>query len=96
MDKSLNEAATDKIRKYHADCNNNPNTISFMPAIVSTFIRILFLQTHRETDRFFAGSGVQSAQSNMGAFFHFHRAVFSFMLKSRVSSILAKNRGITY
>jgi hypothetical protein len=68
-----------------------------MPAIVSTsgrihseFIRILFLQDHRETDRFFAASGVQSAQSNMGAFFHFRRSAFSSMLKSRVSSILVK------
>jgi hypothetical protein len=39
-----------------------------MPAIASTsdrlhseFIRLLFLQAHRETDRFFAVSGVQSA-----------------------------------
>ena len=68
-----------------------------MPAIASTsgrlhseFIRILFLQAHRETDRFFPASGVQSAQSNMGVFFHFRRTVFSSMLKSRVSSILAK------
>jgi hypothetical protein len=66
IDKSLNEAAADKIRKYRADYNNNPpNAISFMPSIASTsgrlhseFIRILFLQTHRETDRFFEASGV--------------------------------------
>ncbi len=97
MDKSLNEPAVDKIRKYRADYNNNPNAISFIPAISSTsgrfhseFIRILFLQAHQETDRFFAASGVQSAQSNMGAFFHFRREAFSSMLKSRVSSILAK------
>ena len=64
INRSLNEAAADKIRKYRADYNNNPpNAISFMPAIVSTsgrlhseFIRILFLQTHRETDRFFRSS----------------------------------------
>ena len=36
IDKSLNEAAADKIRKYRADYNNNPtNAISFMPVIVS-------------------------------------------------------------
>ncbi len=71
IDKSLNEAAADKIRKYHSDYNNNPpNAISFRPVIVSTsdrlhseFIRLLFLQAHRETDRFFAASGFQSAQS---------------------------------
>ncbi len=35
--KSLNEAGTDKIRKYHTDYNNNPpNAISFMPAMAST------------------------------------------------------------
>jgi hypothetical protein len=97
MDKSLNETTPDKIRKYRADYNNNPNSISFIPAITSTsgrlhseFIRILFLQTHRETDCFFAGSGVQSEESNMGVFFHFRRAAFSSMLKSLVSSILAK------
>ena len=68
LDKSLNDTTTDKIRKYRADYNNNPPTVvSFMPAITSTsgrlhneFIRLLFLQTHRETDRFFADSGVQS------------------------------------
>ncbi len=39
---------------------------------------------------FFSGSGVQSTQSNMGTFFHFHRTSFSSMIKSRVSSILTK------
>ena len=51
-DRSLNEAADDKILKYRADYNNNPpiSTV-FMPAIASTsgrlhseFIRLLFLQ----------------------------------------------------
>ena len=44
-----------------ADYNNNPPTsVSFIPAIAGTsgrlhseFIRLLFLQDHRETDRFF-------------------------------------------
>ncbi len=60
LDKPLNEGA-DKIRKNHTDYNQNPpNTISFMSVIVNTsgrlhsdFVRILFLQAHRETDRFF-------------------------------------------
>ncbi len=99
IDKSLNEVAVDKIRKYRADYNNNPpNAISFMPAIASTsgrlhseFIRLLFLQAHRETDRFFAASGVQSAQSNLGSSYsHFRRAAFSSMLKSKCGNILAK------
>jgi hypothetical protein len=99
IDKSLNEDANDKIRKYRADYNNNPpNAVAFMPAIAGTngrlhsdFIRLLFLQTHRETDRFFAVSGVQSAQSNLGATcFHFRRAAVLNQLKSKCGLLLAK------
>ena len=37
IDRSLNEAVTGKIRKYHSDYNNNPpHVISFMPPIAST------------------------------------------------------------
>ena len=97
LDKSLNDAAPDKIRKYRADYNNHPpSVVSFMPGMTSTsgrlhseFIRLLFLQTHRETDCFFAGSGVQLAQPDRG-FFHYRRVAFSSMLKSRVENILAK------
>ena len=97
VDKSLNEDAADKIRKYRTDYNNNPsNAISFMSAIASTsdrlhseFIRLLFLQDHRETNRFFAASGVQSAQFDRG-YFHFRRAAFSSILKSKCGNILAK------
>jgi hypothetical protein len=61
LDQSLNHTASDKIRKYRVDYNNNPpSVISFIPDITSTsgrlhseFIRLLFLQTHWETDRFF-------------------------------------------
>jgi hypothetical protein len=50
VDKSLNEAAADKIRKYRADYNNNPSSVvSFMTAIPTTsgrlhseFTRLLF------------------------------------------------------
>jgi hypothetical protein len=38
----------------------------------SEFVRLLFLQAHRETERFFAASGVQSAQFDRGQF-HFRR-----------------------
>ena len=97
LDQSLNDAAADKIRKYRADYNNNPpNTVAFMPAIASTsvrlhseFIRLLFLQAHRETDRFFAASGVQLAQSTSSQF-HVRRAAFAQQLKSRVGLALAK------
>jgi hypothetical protein len=97
IDKSLNEAATDKIRKYRADYNYNPPTVdSFMTSIGSTsgklhseFIRLLFLQDHRETDRFFATSGVHLPQHDRGLFY-FRRAAFSSQLKEKVGSTLAK------
>jgi hypothetical protein len=68
LDQSLNDTSADKIRKYRPDYNNRPpSVVSFMSAIPSTsgrlhseFVRLLFLQAHRETDRFFAVSGVQS------------------------------------
>ena len=95
LDKSLNDAAADKIRKYRAD-NNPPSVVAFMSAIDSTsgrlhseFIRILFLQAHRETDRFFAASGVPSAQSDRG-FFHYRRAAFFSNLKSKTGNLLTK------
>jgi hypothetical protein len=51
IDRSLNESAGDKIRKYRSDSNNNPpHTISFMSSIPSTsgrlhseFVLLLFL-----------------------------------------------------
>ena len=97
LDQSLNDAAADKVRKYRADYNNNPpNTVSFMPAIASTsgrlhsdFVRLLFLQAHRETDRFFAASGVQFAHSTSGQF-HYRLPAFSSQLKSKCGNILAK------
>ncbi len=98
VDRLLNEAAADRIRKYRADYNKNPpNSISFMPAIASTsgrlhreFVRLLFLQAHRETDRFFAASVVQLAHSTSGQF-HYRRVAFSSQLKSKIGeNILAK------
>jgi hypothetical protein len=55
----------------------------------SEFVRLLFLQAHRETDRFFAASGVQLAQTDRGQF-HFRRAAFSAQLKNRVDLALTK------
>jgi hypothetical protein len=99
VDRSLNESATDKIRKYRADYHNNPpNAISFMPAFANTsgrlhsdFLLLLFLQAHRETDRFFTASGVQLPQSTSGQF-HYRRAAFSSHLrgKSKIGNILGK------
>jgi hypothetical protein len=54
------------------------------------FVRHLFLQAHRETDRFFAASGVQLTQTNPGDQFHFRRAAFLTHLKNKVGLALAK------
>ncbi len=57
----------------------------------SEFVRLLFLQAHRETDRFFAASGVQLAQTNpSGQLFTFRRSVFLTQLKSKVGLALDK------
>ncbi len=101
IDKSLNEVVTDKIRKHRSDYNNNPpSKVSFMTVIVSTsgrlhseFIRLLFLQVHRETDLFFPVSGVQLAQPNRGLF-HFHRTVFSVTLKVKVGITLTNTSAL--
>jgi hypothetical protein len=96
FDQSLNDATADKVRKYRADYNNrSPSTVSFMPAIASTsgrlhseFVRLLFLQTHRETEGFFTASGVLSSQSDRG--FYYRREVVSAQLKSKVGLTLPK------
>jgi hypothetical protein len=70
--------------------------VTFIPAIASTsgrlhseFVRLLFLQTRRETDRFFATSGVQFVQSTSGLF-HFRRAAFAQQVKNRVDLAVVK------
>jgi hypothetical protein len=103
IDKSLNESATDKVRKYRADYDNNPpNTVSFMSSISSTsgklygeFIRLLFLQAHRETDRIFAASGVQFDQPNRGLF-QFRLVTFSITLKAKSRQYPHQDCSFTY
>jgi hypothetical protein len=87
-----------RIRKYRADYNNRPpSAVSFMPPIASTsdrlhseFVRILFLQVHRETDHFFTTSGVQLPQTHPGVQFTFCRAAFLTSLQSKVGLALPK------
>jgi hypothetical protein len=57
--------------------------------IRSEFDRLLFLQTYRETDRFFAVSGVQFPQHDRDQL-HFRRVVFVQQLKNRVGLDLDK------
>jgi hypothetical protein len=79
------------------DYNNNPpNAISFMPAIASTsgdlhseFVRLLFVQADRETDRLLAASGVQLPQHDRDQF-HYRRAALSSELKTRLRTYSIK------
>jgi hypothetical protein len=71
-----------------------------MPAIASTsgrlhreFAFLLFLQDHRETDRFFAASGVHLVKHDRGLY-DFLRAAFSSQLKSKIGNILAKSEDL--
>jgi hypothetical protein len=50
---------------------------------------LLFLWSHRETDRIFPSSGVHLPQSTSDQF-HYRRTTFSSELKSKVSNILVK------
>jgi hypothetical protein len=59
----------------------------------SEFVLLLFLQTHRETDRFFPSSGVQLTQSTSDLF-HYHHVMFSSQIKSKVGNILAKDEAL--
>jgi hypothetical protein len=98
IDKSLNEVAVDKIRKYRSDYP--PTTVTFMTAIASTsgrlhseFVRFLFLHVHWETDRFFVGSGVQVAQTDRDQF-HLRHVTFSSQFKNRVGLTLDKSSSL--
>ncbi len=101
FDQSLNDVASDKVRKYRADNNNRPpSPVSFIPAISNTsgrlhseFVRLLFLQAHRETDRFFEASGVLSEQSDCGLY-HYRRAAVSDHLKNKVGLALGKEAAL--
>jgi hypothetical protein len=74
---------------YPNNIDRSRNESSTSGRFHSEFVRLLFLQTHRETDRFFAVSGVQLAQSDRDQF-HFRRVVFTQQLKSRVDLTLTK------
>jgi hypothetical protein len=73
LDQSLHDSATDKIHRYHTDYNNNPSRgVGFIPTIPSTsgrlhseFIRILFLQAHRETDHSNLGLEIFSSHCSL-------------------------------
>ena len=97
-DALLNHAAQRKVRKYR-DAYANTHTISFLPAITSTstrmhgeFLRLIFLQAHRETEDYFRFTGV-SAQHTTDMF-RYRRAAFYSGLKSKVGLIAAKTAAL--
>jgi hypothetical protein len=78
--------------------NNNADNqnISFLLAIMSTstsmhgeFLRLLFLQAHRETEAHFTAAGMSSQRNQLDSF-RFKRAVFYQSLKSKVGLAAAK------
>ena len=81
LDAPLRLAAQRKINGYRQQYADNQN-ISFLPAIMSTstrmhgeFLRLLFLQAHRETEAHFTAAGM-SSQRNQSDSFRFNRAAF--------------------
>jgi len=70
LDTSLHIASQRKIVAYQQQYDDNQN-ISFLPTIVSTstrmhgeFLRLLFLQAHRETEAHFTAAGMSSQNAN--------------------------------
>ena len=68
-----------------------------MPMVASTsgrvhseLARLLFLQAHRETTKYFEAHGRQLAQNTHLDSFHFKRAAFYNAIKSKVGLVLAK------
>jgi len=99
LDAHLRLAAQRKINGYRQQHADNQN-ISFLPAIVSTstrmhgeFLRLLFLQAHRETEAHFTAAGMAS-QRNQSDSFRFKRTAFYQSLKSKVGLAAAKEAAL--
>jgi hypothetical protein len=82
--------------KITAIGNNTLTIRTFLPAIVSTstrmhveFLRLLFLQAHRETESHFTAAGM-SSQRNQSDSVRFKRAACYQSLKSKVGLAAAK------
>jgi hypothetical protein len=96
LDAPLRLAAQRKINSYRQHYADNQN-ISFLPAIMTTssrmhgeFLRLLFLQAHRETTAHFIATGLPSQQTRSDNAFRFKRAAFYMGLKSKVGLVAAK------
>ena len=95
LDAPLRLDAQRKINGYRQQYADNQN-ISFLPAIMSTstrmhgeFLRLLFLQAHRETEAHFTDAGM-SLQRNQSDSFRFKRTTFYRSLRSKVGLAAAK------
>jgi hypothetical protein len=95
LDGPMRVAAQRKTNAYRQTYADNQN-ISFLPAIMSTsnrmhgeFLRLLFLQAHRETEAHFTAAEMPS-QRNQSESFRFKRAAFYQGLKSKVGLAAAK------
>jgi hypothetical protein len=82
LDAPLRMGAQRKINSYRQQYADNQN-ISFLPAIMTTssrmhgvFLRLLFLQAHRETTAHFHSTGLPSQQNRSDNAFWFKRAAF--------------------
>jgi hypothetical protein len=89
LDAPLRLAAQRKINSCRQQSSDNQD-ISFLPAVMSTstrmhgeFLRLFFLQAHRETEAHFTAAGMPS-QRNQSDSFRFKRAAFYQSLKSKV------------
>jgi hypothetical protein len=95
LDVPLRLAAQRKVNGYRQQYADTQN-ISFLPTIVSTssrthgeFLRLLFLQAHREAEAHFTTAGM-SSQRNQSDSFRFKCAAFYQSLKSKVGLAAAK------
>jgi hypothetical protein len=95
LDGPLRVAAQRKINAYGQQYADNQN-IYFFPAVMSTscrmhgeFLRLLFLQAHRETEA--AGISSQNYQTDA---FRFKRAAFLQSLKSKIGLAASKTAAL--
>jgi hypothetical protein len=96
LDGPLRVAAQRKINAYGQQYADNQN-IYFLPAIMSAstrmhgeFLRLLFLQAHRETEAHFTAAGMSSQNNYQSDSFRFKRAAFSQSLKSKIGRTASK------
>ena len=100
-DAPLNEAAKRKVNKYRNTYINH-HSISFLPAITSTssrihgeFLRLLFLQAHRETENYFAFMDTP-AQPNQDQFLFRCAAFFSLQFEEKSGPHRCQSRCSAY